>query len=504
MEGAAGAAGRRWKKTREAEAGFRDCSRAAEGAAEEAGFRDCSRVEEEAAEELRSGVSTRLEAEEGSPTRREAEEGAAEELRSGVSTRLEAEEGSPTRREAEEEEEEEEEEAEWLGAADYPTRRAVAAAAAAGSQPASRHPSPRGTTSSDERMSPPHRRLWPFEPRSLFSSPPRVWRAIARRAPPFVARPPRRARLVRAPRIGSSSPPRREPRASPRPSPTRASTPTRRLARHHRHHARKRRIPGTDPTRKWTPTRVRRRRQPRPRSGSSDDATGEDPRARSVRLGTIRDATRRRRWTARSKPSSAHPRTFPRRRRRQPRRRRVARTNASTTPPTRRNRRADSGRVFPTATWTGTRATRRSRRSYRPSSRTRAAANTPTRRRGVERPTFRPTSPRDASIPRGGIRTGVPMHAAPRLHSQLYEGHPPEATRPSANRGERTRARPRVVPPHRRGPPFARRLVGRAIRGREWAAWTRASPPKTRAEAMGSAREKSPTPRGNRRRRGRR
>ena len=153
----------------------------------------------------------------------------------------------------------------------------------------------------------------------------------------------------------------------------------------------------------------------------------------------------------------------------QPRRRRVARTNASTTPPTRRNRRVDSGRVFPTATRTGTRATRRSRRSYRPSSRTRAAANTPTRRWGVERPTFRPTSPRDASIPRGGIRTGVSMHAASRLHSQFYEGHPLEATRPSANRGGGTRARPRVVPPHRRGSPFARRLVGRAIREREWA-----------------------------------
>ena len=149
-EEAAGAEGRRWKKTRQAE-----------GAAEEAGFRDCSRAAEGAAEALRSGVSTRLEAEEGSPTRREAEEEAAEELRSGVSTRQEAEEGSPTRREAaeEEEEEEEEEESESPGAADYPTRRAVAAAAAAGSQPASRHPSPRGTTSFDERMSPPHRRL---------------------------------------------------------------------------------------------------------------------------------------------------------------------------------------------------------------------------------------------------------------------------------------------------------------------------------------------------------
>ena len=35
--------------------------------------------------------------------------------------------------------------------------------------------------------------------------------------------------------------------------------------------------------------------------------------------------------------------------------------------------------------------------------------------------------------------------------------------------GGGTRARPRVVPPHRRGSPFARRLVGRAIREREWA-----------------------------------
>ena len=279
----------------------------------------------------------------------------------------------------------------------------------AGSQPESRHPTaPAPKLPSPQKMTPPpprlrRSRLRPFATRSRVSSPPRAWRAIARRPPPFVAPPPRRAPIFRAPRIGSSSPPRREPRAPPRPSPTRASTPTRagteqpsrvrgsrrrstrRLARGH---PRDRWVPRTDParvppppSRRWTPPRVRRRRSRRPRSGSSLQPPEEDPYVQlqrpsrasrdrpdetapslsaasprtfssfpssaNVHPGTTRDPTRLRRWTAISTPSRLttprlRARTPPRRRRRRRPPRRVAATSSSIVPPTRRDCRADS------------------------------------------------------------------------------------------------------------------------------------------------------------------
>lgn len=267
--------------------------------------------------------------------------------------------------------------------------------------PAPKLPSPRKMTPPPPRLRRSHLRL--FASRSRVSSPPRAWRAIARRPPPFVAPPPRRAPIFRAPRIESSSPPRRVPRAPPRPSPTRASTPTRAgteppsrtrgsrrrsTRRPARGHPRDRLVPRTVPTRvprrpsrRWTTPRDRRRRSPRPRSGSSFHPPEEDQHVRlrrpsratrdrphetapslstasprtflsfpspaNVHPGRIRDPTRRRRWTAISTLSRLtsrrrRARTPPRRRRRRRPPRRVAATNSSIVPPTRRDCRADS------------------------------------------------------------------------------------------------------------------------------------------------------------------
>ena len=269
----------------------------------------------------------------------------------------------------------------------------------------------------------------------------------------------------------------------------------RRLARHHRHHARKRRIPGRtrfDESR--DATRVRRRRQPRHRLAmSSDDAT-EKTRAHvpfvSGDSRTRRDADggRRRRNPRQPIRGTLGAPSRP------ARRRRVARGRTLQTSRSRVEIVERFGTRLPDGDPDGNGARHADRIAGRIVRRLE-----PARRRTADPSMGRRAS--DVSCRRLRVmrrfrgadsnRRSDARRAASSL--SILRG---TSTGGNATVGEPrggTRARPWVVPPHRRGSPFARRLVGRAsdpgtrVGGLD----ARASPPKTRAEAMGSAREKS-------------